>query len=239
MIAENSVLPASDEAKLVQQLKLLYEHLVTNHEAENKEISSYLHDTVIQILSAIHIQLSMLTLEYPEIEHNRLSDAMALIAELAENILQTARRLRPLELGTLDLNDILHQESKELSKGMGVPVAYEGEEFGNLPETTAVAFYRLLKEQFASIQQQAQATQVSVILANDSDSIRLTIQDNGASFGHNGQVVDEGHVPSLGLLGMMLRFRQLNGRLTITATEGDGTAMVATLPYSKVASDND
>ena len=218
--------------ELIQRLQLLHTHMVSTDEAESKSLSSYLHDSVVQVLSAVHMQLSMLVFEYPQLADSALPDSLTMVADLAEDLVMTARKLWPLDLSSLGLNAVLQQVCEDFSQLVQIPIIYLGTELPDLPEATAIAFYRLIQAQLTNIREHAQATNVWVTLQVDGRSVGLTIKDNGRGFDDDGQVIDCANVPGLSLLGLMVRFRQLNGLLSIHSARGQGTTITAVLPYT-------
>ncbi len=76
------------------------------------------------------------------------------------------------------------------------------------------------------MQEDEQATDVLIRLQTNNGRIRLTIQDNG------GAMADDA-TPELGLLGLMVRFARLNGRLTLQSQAGTGTVVTAVWPWTE------
>ena len=231
MKVENDGSIGRNEVKLIQQLQLLHDHVITTYEAERRLLSSYLHDTVIQVLSAVHIQLSTLALDFPDLAQSELPDSLDMIVELVEGLLGAVRSLRPLELDLLDLNDVLKQASEEFSRLTGISVEYVASEIPHsLPEAEAVAFYRLVQEQFVNVLKHAKATRIWVTMEARDDSLVLTIKDDGRGFDSGGKIDDFARAPGLGLLGLMVRFQQLDGRVSIHSANGQGTTVIGYLP---------
>lgn len=218
------------QANLEEHFQLLYVQAVDAHETEQNQIAAYLNDTVVQTLSALHIQLSLLSHQSPETMASHLADALVSIVDLVDDVTQMSRSLHPLELDIAGLDSALQQASEEFSKLAGVMVHFQSTELPPLSAASRLAFYRCLQEGFTNILKHAQAIEVWVSLAGDETAVHLTIQDNGQGFAAAEEITTLHDAPGLGLLALMVRFRRLNGRLAIQSTVGEGTLVTAVLP---------
>jgi two-component system NarL family sensor kinase len=237
MNAENNIPATTEEVLLLQCYQQLYYAAISQYETDRTQLVTYLNDTAVQSLSAMHMQLSLLmgNAEAPTQLQADLQEALAQIIDLMDGMTGMARSLRPLELDTLGLNAALEQASEEFSRLSQISVQYEVEgtdNLGLLPETAVLAFYRLAQEAFLNIIKHAQATQVHVSLQGDDRSITLTIADNGRGFAPAAENISLLDAPGLGLFGLMVRFQQLNGRVTLNTAVAKGTTVTAVLPIT-------
>jgi signal transduction histidine kinase len=216
-----------DDEKFARLLQLLHTRLIADQEGERLRLAAYLNDTAVQILLALHIRLSMHVNEPPQSAQSQWAEMLDMIIELAGGLALTAKQLRPLELDTLGLHEVLQQACQELTE---LSVYYEGIELPRLPEAMTLCFYRLAQEALANVLRHAQATKVWVKLQADRGFISLTVKDDGIGFGQHSQIDHPVDAPGLGLFNLMVRFQQLNGRLTIHSIPGQGTVVTAVLP---------
>jgi signal transduction histidine kinase len=81
-----------------------------------------------------------------------------------------------------------------------------------------MAIYRIAQEALNNVAKHSGASQVKVILNCDSDSVELTVSDNGKGFKVNSSQAD-----SLGLGIMRERAREIGALLDIKSKIGRGT----------------
>jgi signal transduction histidine kinase len=94
---------------------------------------------------------------------------------------------------------------------------------------TQHAVFRIVQEALSNIHRHAQATQVSVLLANRRSVLSICISDNGKGFVLAGE--DPGEVSlGVGIVGMRARIEQLGGTLEIKARDVGGTRVSAEMP---------
>ncbi|MDX1413357.1 MAG: ATP-binding protein [Candidatus Promineifilaceae bacterium] len=203
---------------------------MANQEQERKLMSSYLNDTVVQSLSALHIKFYLL-LSKPQTEkelRKQLGESITQITELVEETTAMARRLRPLELDALGLNAALQQTCEDFTHLTSITVSYKGVDLAFLSEKEAVALFRLAQEALVNILKHADASLVKITLQTQNGVVMLSIEDNGRGFSG---IHDKTDPPGLSLLGLMLTFEQLHGEITIQSAVGEGTTITAALPY--------
>jgi signal transduction histidine kinase len=92
----------------------------------------------------------------------------------------------------------------------------------------ASGLYRILQEALANVLKHAEATRVVVELSFESDTVKLTVGDDGIGFDGGG--IDPGY----GLDNMRQRTDEMNGTLEISGGPGEGTTINVTLPSREV-----
>lgn len=227
----------AEQEQNFEQLMTLYQHEVNNQEEERKQLADFLNDGV-QTLSALHIQLAMLHMAPEAQVHSDLATALPILADLMSTLSNAARQLRPLELDSLGLNQAL-ELAVEAVNGVDNPlITYEGHNIPELPAEVATAFYRLAEEAIKSVCQHNQRAEMFLQLKADEQCVYLTIQDNGNGLTNQIESDDLFSEPGLHLLGLMVRFQQLNGRITLENQAGLGNVITAVWPYRKETSDD-
>jgi signal transduction histidine kinase len=95
----------------------------------------------------------------------------------------------------------------------------------------AITLYRVVQESLNNIVKHAQASEARVSVERYTDSVTLTIQDNGRGFAPSEAATKP---PGFGLVGMTERVRILGGALQMDSGEGRGTTVTIrlTLPVS-------
>jgi signal transduction histidine kinase len=211
------------------ELKELSARLVVAQEDERKAISRELHDEVGQTLSAMLVGLGNLAADLPPAVAAQAARHLASIRSLAEASVRSVRNitllLRPSMLDDLGLLPALQWQARELSKrsGLVVDVAADGVP-EDLSDQYKTSIYRVVQEALHNCEQHAHAKHLRVTVRRQEDSLVLSIQDDGRGF----QPETE---RGMGLLGIEERINNLGGTLTIDSELGNGTLIMARLPF--------
>ena len=86
--------------------------------------------------------------------------------------------------------------------------------------------YRILHEALSNVLQHSGASEVQVELEVDSDSVRMSVKDNGVGF----NMVEARS--GFGLDNMRRRAEEMGGRFRIASEEGAGTDVGVHLPFA-------
>jgi signal transduction histidine kinase len=87
----------------------------------------------------------------------------------------------------------------------------------------AVSFFRITQESLRNVKKHARAESVTVTLAQEDGTLLLTVSDDGRGFAPDGVR----KLPGLGLKSMRERMRLINGSISYTSREGEGTIVKA------------
>jgi len=103
-----------------------------------------------------------------------------------------------------------------------------------LEYNVGIHLYRLVQEALTNVGKHAQVDCARVALGYEDGVIRLAVEDDGAGF--DAAAPHKAAAPQgLGLIGMRERIDQLGGRLAITSQVGQGTRVLALIPWKGVA----
>jgi len=97
-----------------------------------------------------------------------------------------------------------------------------------IPLRVATSLYRIAQEALGNVGLHAKASEATVELLLTPDTLSLTIHDNG--IGMNLEQI-RSRAMGLGMLSMQERVRLLNGTLEWHSTPGEGTRIIARLPW--------
>ena len=217
-----------------RELKQLSKRLVDAEERERRAISRELHDEVGQSLSALLIDVENLA-EMPS-EGGAFRQGLQKIRTLAENCVNEVRNmallLRPSMLDDLGLVAALDWQAREVSKRTGMLVDTMDENVSeNLPEDYKTCVYRIVQEALNNCSKHAYAKNVRVVLRQEPNHLRVTIEDDGKGF-------DASRVRGLGLVGMNERVSQLGGVLKVESDPARGTRLRVDLPLPNASADS-
>jgi PAS domain S-box-containing protein len=210
-------------------LRALSRRLVEAEEAERRRIARELHDSVGQNLSALNINLDILSAQLvsppPPIER-RLADSQALVDATLQSIESVMADLRPPLLDEYGLEAALRWYGEEFARRIGVPLAVESAPAlpGLRPEA-AVALFRIAQEALNNSAKHAAARSIKVTLGMHNGEVMLTIADDGRGF-------DPGSVRRgrWGMSTMRERAEAAGGRLAVESAPGAGTTVRAAVP---------
>jgi signal transduction histidine kinase len=217
-----------------QRLRELSGRTVAIQEAERRSLSRELHDSAGQALTAIRINLQILT----ELAGNDGAKAIATrTIELADSTLEEIRRvvdrLAPAVLDDLGLQRAVERHCDDFSERTGVEVAVSFAALDEPGVDTGVetAAYRIVQESLTNVARHAEAERVDIELrrvgaGTPEDRLAIDIRDDGQGF----DLAVAKAKGRRGLEGMRERVELLGGTLEIRAALGEGTHVHVELP---------
>ncbi len=221
-----------------EQLRQLAGQVVSAQEEERQRLSRELHDEAGQALVALKMSLQSLLVDVPaelEVPRAQLREAVALTDTTMERIRMLAHDLRPPALDTAGLNSTLEGFCREFARQTQLAIVYDGVELPDLTDAVNICFYRVLQGALTNVARHAQTGRVRVALAHEADTIRLSVEDDGQGFDLQARTSAPTYGQGIGLLGMEERLRLLGGWLDIESKSGEGTRLVAHVPWKEAA----
>jgi len=199
--------------------------------AERIRMSRAIHDTLLQGLAALALQVDDLShhLDAPTPESR--SRVVKIRRQVEEYIRQARRSIWDLRSPILDARPLPQalRETLELAIG-GRSVEVDLTVTGSPRTDTPAVDEQLLlisQEAVSNAIQHGRASRVALALDYHEDAVRLQVQDDGCGF-DPGQPAP-GHY---GLISMRERAEQVRGRLTIASAPGRGTHIETVVPTS-------
>jgi len=222
----------ASEAKLQktnENLRRLAAHAENIKESERKRIAREIHDDLGQNLLALRIEVDLLASrtdkQHPEL-HARARWMLEQIDGTIKSVRQIINDLRPhvLDLG---LTAAVDWQIAEFQRRTGLDCELVSHNHDlHVSDRCATTLFRILQESLTNVSRHARATKVRVELAVDSESISMTVSDNGIGLTKAG-----GQKPgSFGLVGIEERVRIMGGKCVITSLPNAGTAVRVSLP---------
>jgi signal transduction histidine kinase len=233
---------AIENARLFQEVQLqnkrlrfLSARLVEAEDNERQRLSRELHDQVGESLTALGINLNIIRSQLPDQElhsiQNYLEDSFRLVEQTTERIRDVMAELRPPLLDDYGLVATLGWYAEQYSARVRVEVLMIGvEPDPRLPSAVENALFRIATEALTNVAKHAQATQVTMSIDFDEDSLRLVIADDGVGFdtkAPSGNDQDKGW----GLMTMSERAETVGGQLRIqSGNAAKGTSIIVEVP---------
>ena len=210
------------------QLHALSVHREVVQEEERKNIARELHDELGQILTALHMSISVLRLKFGK-DNAALMEHIQSLTKMADMMMQALKRmvssLRPPALD-MGIASALEWLVDEFSKHSGIACKLQVDEKEiTFDETRAIAIFRIVQESLTNVARHAQASIVEITLNRHKTQYSLEVRDNGKGFDP-----DIRKPKSFGLAGMRERVLALGGVLAVSSTAGHGTVLGVHFP---------
>ncbi|MHB8619746.1 MAG: sensor histidine kinase [Chloroflexota bacterium] len=187
-----------------------------------------IHDSVLQDLSYVRLQLGRLKMVLPPSDER----ALAIVGDLTGAIRRAAAEMRQLSLAltrseswpslVAAVEEIVGSFRSRFD--MEVSLTVRGQTWDLGPRITSQTV-RILQEALSNIWRHAGANRVLVDLAYEEKVLELAVTDDGCGFDPEDQ--ESGR---LGLKGMKRRVCDLGGDLAVESAPGRGTTIRATIP---------
>lgn len=202
-------------------------HMIDAHEKMARRFSHEMHDELGQSLSGLRRMLSMVA----EGSFGGMrQECIGIVDEVLQNVRKLSQILRPVILDDFGLDSGLRWLCERFTQRTGIPVRYESNWTGRLDSNEETHLFRITQEALTNIARHSEATAASVSLTVKGSTIHLEIIDNG----HGLKPASNEKSPSLGMVGMRARARQLGGELMIENRKEGGLHIRAEVPFRQV-----
>jgi len=219
-----------------EALERTQRQLLRSREDERARLARDLHDSPIQTLAGLNMQLGLLLAQLSG-EHapgdetpieNTLREMRVEVRSLLSELRQVCTELRPPMLDTFGLGAALHTLAETWADQHGIMVHFSlspDADWRTLPAETAVNLYRVAQESLANIAHHAGVKNVYLDAEYDGTHLQMTIRDEGRGFSppaQMGELTAEGH---FGLAGMQERIALIGGLFEMQSSPGAGTSV--------------
>ncbi len=203
--------------------------LMEEVEREKQEISSYLHDEVLQSLIAFYRQV--------QADETRQYVGMKMaLSNLISQIRHVSHNLYPTMVEDLGLEQSLYIFTDELKKSYSmIKINYQYMlTDGILPKSFALAFYRISKELVTNAAKHSGGSQIFLLLEEDNEGYYIHIQDNGNGFElpKNGELLQ---APHMGIYTVKKQVLGLQGQMSFESNPHTGTSYHIYFPKKEEA----
>lgn len=220
----------SEERRLRDILRVQIHKNLIAQEEERKRIARELHDDIAQSILLVSRRLDILISGTGRRLSKVILDELHSICSVVDNIYRSlqryARDLRPNILDQMGLAAALNWLIDELSSEMGIKATLQAGTLPPVRSETELVMFRIVQEALSNIRKHAEASEVSVILESDADSIKMIIIDNGKGFDVSSLTGDMVSGGKLGILGMQERARLIGADIEIKSEPGRGTTIM-------------
>jgi two-component system sensor histidine kinase DegS len=224
----------TEERRLRDNLRLQIHKTLMAQEEERKRIARELHDDIAQSILLLSRQLDILITKsdskIPKASIEELERIENIANDAYKSLQRYARDLRPSILDQMGLVAALNWLAEELGKELDIKASVKSDPLPQLPSEVELAMFRIAQEALNNIRKHAQASSVNIRVQIISNSLKMSIIDNGKGLSTSrltGDLIKEG---KLGVLGMEERARLIGGSLQIKSAPGQGTTVITRAP---------
>ncbi|MFN3328385.1 MAG: PAS domain S-box protein, partial [Fervidobacterium pennivorans] len=211
----------------VEEEKRIGKAVTDAQERERTEIGMELHDNVQQIMvgTLMNIEFAKGKIDDKTVVEKTFSDVSIYIGNALHELRRLSHQLAPSMSMPGSFTDKVRDLVNTMNKANKIEFSVEGEyENDWLGEDLQIALYRIVQEQLSNIFKYAQASNVWIVIQQDTDILRLIIRDNGIGFDLN--AVKRG----IGLENINRRAYVLGGHIKIITAPEEGCELQVELP---------
>lgn len=221
-----------------ERLRMLSRRLFEVEENERRRLARELHDSIGQNVTALTMSLNMVRSELPAESREKigahLNDCEVLLYSTHQLVRDVMAGLRPPGLDELGFLSALTEHARQVEGRGGFSVTVKGTEITpRLSPATEITLFRIAQEALVNVAKHALATEVVIDLESTSDTVRLTVADNGCGFDPATRLAEA--VGHLGVVSMRERAESIGGRLKVESTPGRGTCVTVEAPRAAAA----
>ncbi|MFQ5576548.1 MAG: PAS domain S-box protein [Anaerolineae bacterium] len=200
-------------------------------EQERARISRDLHDGLAQMLGYLRLKLDSLTID-PTLQHlESIQTELAQTRDVADEAYDLVRNMlaaaRPANAADLSKGLLAQAQTEGNRAGFKVNLTSRGRARPLAPVVQHQVLY-LFQEALVNVAKHARARQVDLSLRWTSDTLTITLADDGRGFDTAGPQ-PEGHY---GLLIMQERAEEIHGQIQIDSHPDRGTTITLRLPLA-------
>jgi signal transduction histidine kinase/streptogramin lyase len=196
---------------------------------ERSRIARELHDTLIQGLSGITMEMQALAgrLRAPE-ERATLEDIVRDAGTCLRETRRSVAGLRSAQGPDSGLASAIAQAAKQITEAKPVKLKLKLEKSSNdMSPEVQYNLLRIASEAVNNSVKHSGAKVIEVMLHCTPDALQLSVKDDGTGFSRENGNVRPGHY---GLIGMKERAAQIGAEINLTSEPGRGTTISVLLP---------
>jgi signal transduction histidine kinase len=213
----------------------LSEQIFDERKDERERIASHLHDEVLQPLYQVSLMCDVVKQDSATgrlLELDRDVPLLNLTIEAAsKNLRGVIGRLRNSPIGVRGLASTLRRLGRDLETQTRIQMRQSIENVHVDDPTLQLTIYQVAKEALINAVRHSRAKEVQVMLRQDLDAVRLSVEDDGIGFDPRSSQQDH-----FGLLIMRERTEAAGGVFLIDSRLGEGTIVAARFPLEVPAS---
>lgn len=209
----------------IKHQKEIAKSIIDTTEKERTRLGQELHDNINQLLLVAKLYMGLL--KPSEAGNKVIARKVVDSLDMAIADIQAISREMVLpKLKEKTLADSISQLVKDIKMTCKFKVRflYDKQECEGISEGKKIALYRIIQEQLKNIIQYSKATNVLIQLKYNTDSVELTVQDDGAGFDPLKKT------KGIGLRNIYDRTLLYNGKVELHSAPGNGCCLKINIP---------
>ena len=214
----------------LEQLQQLSKHIEQVRENERVSISRDLHDDLGQALTAVKIDLGIIRqrISEPDIVL-KIDKVSTLVSNTIKTVQRLTSQLRPEIIDDLGLEVAIEWFTSEFAERNNIDVVLDLDTNISFSPDNSLILFRIMQESLTNIARHAKATEVKISMLIIDETIHFRISDNGIGISES----ELNSKKSFGLIGMRERVHFVNGDISITGRQGEGTRVHVSIPVGR------
>ncbi len=200
---------------------------------ERARVARELHDTSIQSLISIEMQLDVLRRRSGDAQlSGELGRMQELLRSEVLNLRELMQTMRPIDIGPHQLLDFIAELVERFSRDTGIAVRFISElQEVTLPATSCRELARVVQEGLVNIRKHTRAHSAIVRFGSENGQWKLVISDDGCGFPFSGRF-DLKQLDALrrGPAIIKERVRAMGGDMVLESAPGQGSRLEITAP---------
>ena len=218
-----------------EDLRKLAADLCLAEERERRNISTALHDRIVQSLALSSIKLGTLreTLSDKAVLKS-VDEITAMLKQILTEIRSLTFELSPPILYQFGLEAALEWLCQHFQKNHPIKCAFKdagGEAIVN--QDVRIALFQSVRELLTNVVKHADASRLTVLVEKMAGNITVRVEDDGKGFDDSSKAASEYQTHGLGLFSLRERIRYLGGSFSLNSKPGNGTSVVLSVPIRR------
>ncbi|MFC0451250.1 DUF4118 domain-containing protein [Rhodococcus jostii] len=197
--------------------------IVAAADEARRRLERDLHDGAQQRLVSLGLEVRLAEASVP-VDWGDVKEQLSAIASgfagVSEDLRELSHGIHPAILSKGGLGSAV----RTLARRSAVPVTVDAGVERRFPESVEVAAYYVVAEALTNAAKHARASEVSVSMGVEADTLHLVIRDDGVGGASSGA--------GSGLVGLQDRVEALGGHMRITSPLGQGTTLDIAIPVA-------
>ena len=200
---------------------------------ERQRMARELHDTLVQGIAGMIMQLEVTSAQMDRKNYQQAQHVLTQALSCARTTLLDARHaisdLRSRTSRIDQLVESVQQEIVHFFQTTGIVCHVHLDDLIHTPPQHCEHVLRVIGEGLSNVARHAQARQVSVEARVVERWLEITVRDDGQGFDPTNQDLHTGHY---GLLGLQERAHLVEGTLSLSSSDGEGTTLRFRVPLA-------
>src|SRR5260221_11348914 len=224
-ITEKKLLEQKLLDQKVQEQKKIIRAVLQAQEVQSNKIGQELHDNINQILTTIKLYLGLL--EKGQTYRKDLVEKSIEFLNMVTGEIRSLSMQQVTPQKTFDLKELIEELTRDLNENTDTGTKFHCSVAAHLAidEDLKLNIYRIVQEQITNILKYAAASQATILINENKETVSVSIIDNGKGF--DPLIKRKG----IGLSNIINRIESYNGEVIIESSPGKGCKLEIRIPH--------